>query len=700
MLTWAPGGGEISFSLRKVILLVLRYQLEPVGKTAPAASEVSMRPCPAVHFPACRWAAALLFLILAMGGSQVQAEQPKPVDCPDLRPAGGLRLATGLPQGAYEKFGKSLAEQGRKTHIQVCNTDGSIKNIQILSDDQADLAIVQSDIMLDAWSHAERPKTRKGHEIQERRLHPENISLVRWLFSERLHLLVGPDTGIYSVANLKGKRVWLGPEGSGSRNLALEVLNAAGFGDTDFQDYCPKCLPRQALESLATGEVSALFWTTMVPIPKAFRASASTPETVQDKCNKAWSDVSPIAGLMCEHPEVRLLGLDPNLLYNLTRNPRYVEVVIPRNVYPNQNYAVPTLGVQAMMVTRMAADDARVEEVYELLSSKRKDTERSFGTELDLVNTKLEGESTDILLPHLHAKVSGKLRPSKLLPIIKLLAALAVVAGLSWLFLRPGPGTKAYGTRARVAACLFVLLMLWLGLGLLLFMTERPFSVEYDTFWQASWSVLRHYAQGLQTPTMTPTGREIAFLGLGVLVLFVGWLRSALVDGSLDRLATWLSRRLTRSRANARRSRRVILNWDPSGEGRIKTVLPGGVKAGSLLIVTPRRPAEGLHSAGESVEILEGDPRSRETLEKAQVAFAESVTILTSWQPSDPNDRRLRLDPDVADGFTIMAILAVRALCQGEGVSPWVPITAELRAPRNAEAALRAGQHNVRVVYV
>jgi len=119
----------------------------------------------------------------------------------------------------------------------------------------------------------------------------------------------------------------------------------------------------------------------------------------------------------------------------------------------------------------------------------------------------------------------------------------------------------------------------------------------------------------------------------------------------------------------------------------------------SLLVVTPIPPSEAPGCGGASIEFLAGDPRSRETLEQAQIASAKSVTILASWLPSEIADRRKRIDPDVADSFTIMAILEVRALCQGDDIYSWVPITAELRSPKNTEAAMHAGRANIRVVY-
>ena len=297
--------------------------------------------------------------------------------CSDLDPKNGLRLATGPSGGSYDKLGEILADQANGAHIplQLCRTEGSIDNIAAISAGKADLAFVQSDNMLDTWSHP-------GSSVSPPAVVPQRITLLARLYSERLHLLVTEDGGIYSIANLKMKDVWLGPQGSGSRKLAFEVLHAAGFDDNDIylMDYCPQCSFDKALGDLVTGKITAVFRATSVPT-----SDSRFGKTAEQNCRM--STKSPIVDNMCRDPEIRLFSLDDVLLHDLIQNPRYCAALIPRNVYANQNYAVQTLGVEAMLVTKMADTDKQVRALYDLLHKNRASIEKRFGTVLDLLDT-------------------------------------------------------------------------------------------------------------------------------------------------------------------------------------------------------------------------------------------------------------------------------------------------------------------------
>jgi TRAP transporter TAXI family solute receptor len=480
-----------------------------------------------------RFTRILLLLMTFAGPLGHATQQPKP--CSEPKPE-GLRIATGPVGGAYERLGTALAEPAAKAGIplQVCTSEGSIDNEAILSQGRADFGFVQSDNMLDQWFHSAHPGASKGIYTIDAGHEPKNILLVSRLYSERMHLLVAEHSGIYSIANLKGKKVWLGPDRSGSRNLAFEVLRAAGFEDTDIHhmDSCSSCSLQQALDDLSSGHIAALFRTTSVPK----RNRAGNHSSLR-RC-EATAESGSLAYTMCVDPEVRLLSLDDTLIRNLTQDARYCETLIPRNVYPNQNYAVATIGVQALLVTTMASDDPRVKAVYSLLDDNRAIIEERTGSRLDLLGQKLDGIAAEELTSHIHDEVINKLLVSSSSILARRVCVILLILIVLWSLLLPN--SKGYETRVRFAACLILLVLLWLALGYALYRTEGPYSVEYRNPWEASWSVLTHYSHGLQTPTMTPAGREIAFVGLGIFVLFVGWLRSALLDGFLDRTTTEL----------------------------------------------------------------------------------------------------------------------------------------------------------------
>src|SRR5262249_30646546 len=54
---------------------------------------------------------------------------------------------------------------------------------------------------------------------------PDDVAGIAPLFPEPLHLLVRKGKGIRSVADLKGRRVTLGPRHSGARQNAIAVVN-------------------------------------------------------------------------------------------------------------------------------------------------------------------------------------------------------------------------------------------------------------------------------------------------------------------------------------------------------------------------------------------------------------------------------------------------------------------------------------------
>ena len=113
-----------------------------------------------------------------------------------------LTLAAGSPTGEYYAFSQAFAEvvsrNNPQIQIEVIETDGSQNNMTLLRDNQVQLALVQSDTPVEPPARA-----------------------VALLFPEMFHLMARTDSGITSVADLRGKRVALMPEGSGSYALFL-----------------------------------------------------------------------------------------------------------------------------------------------------------------------------------------------------------------------------------------------------------------------------------------------------------------------------------------------------------------------------------------------------------------------------------------------------------------------------------------------
>lgn len=115
-----------------------------------------------------------------------------------------IRFATGIEGGMYDLLGSSiqgsLAKRTRSS-IEVKSTNGSKENFNLLAGGEADLAIVQGD----------------PDRIEE-------VSVITPLFREYLFVIARKDSGIETVGDLAGRKLCIGPRGSGSRAAALKLL--------------------------------------------------------------------------------------------------------------------------------------------------------------------------------------------------------------------------------------------------------------------------------------------------------------------------------------------------------------------------------------------------------------------------------------------------------------------------------------------
>ncbi|MFV0295800.1 MAG: TAXI family TRAP transporter solute-binding subunit [Hyphomicrobiaceae bacterium] len=150
-------------------------------------------------------------------------------------------IATGSTSGAYFGFARRYADILRRSGIRliVRPTAGSIENLKLLTapDRGVDIALLQGG-------------------ITNKKLSPDIVSLGR-LFPEPLWVFYRGDQKIDSLNQLRGKRLAIGPVGSGTRHLAMALLGA-----NNIDAHAATLLPisgKEAALALGKGEVDAIF---------------------------------------------------------------------------------------------------------------------------------------------------------------------------------------------------------------------------------------------------------------------------------------------------------------------------------------------------------------------------------------------------------------------------------------------------------
>ena len=142
-----------------------------------------------------------------------------------------LAIATGGPAGLYYPFGGGMAslwsevlpEVNAKAEV----TGGSVTNVIQVARGESDLGIAMADVVSSAYSGTGR--------------FPEPLPL-RVLFTAYpniVHILSLRSSGIETIADLRGKRVAIGAQGSGTAVAATNVLNGLGLS---LQDIAPRYL--------------------------------------------------------------------------------------------------------------------------------------------------------------------------------------------------------------------------------------------------------------------------------------------------------------------------------------------------------------------------------------------------------------------------------------------------------------------------
>ncbi len=125
---------------------------------------------------------------------------------------------------------------------------GSVDNVNAISSGLRNSGFAQSDVAYWAYTGT---GTMEGKDPQK------DLRTIAALFEEHIHLVTLADSGINSVADLKGKRVSLDEPGSGTYVDGKLILEANGLGVKDVTAEALK--GNAASEALRNGKIDAFF---------------------------------------------------------------------------------------------------------------------------------------------------------------------------------------------------------------------------------------------------------------------------------------------------------------------------------------------------------------------------------------------------------------------------------------------------------
>lgn len=214
-----------------------------------------------MRWPPRRWLVVLVAVVLLAGGvvAVVAAQRPAPLT--------RLTIAAGNEGGVYYAYGEGLATAAREAYpgvrANVLATAASVQNLRLVLAGTADVAFSLADSAALAVT-GRGPFTRA-----------EPLRALAWLYDNYTQLVVRANSPAHQVADLRGRTVSLGAEGSGTELIAGRVLLAAGV-DPSTGIHPVRLGLRESVSALRDGRIDAFFFSGGLPTPAITRLTADT----------------------------------------------------------------------------------------------------------------------------------------------------------------------------------------------------------------------------------------------------------------------------------------------------------------------------------------------------------------------------------------------------------------------------------------
>jgi TRAP transporter TAXI family solute receptor len=234
-----------------------------------------------------------------------------------------INVLTGGTSGVYYPLGVALtkiyAESIPDARPTAQATKASVENLNLLDTGKGEIAFTLGDSLALAWAGDADAGFKKKL---------EGLRTVAAIYPNFIQVVASKESGIKTLADLKGKRVSVGAAKSGTEINARAILAAAGlkYEDLGKVEYLPFA---ESVELMKNRQLDATLQSAGLGVASIRDLASSVPITVVEV---------PAA-------DVEKIGLP------------YVPVTIPAGTYTGQDADVPTAGVQNFLVTRADLSD-------------------------------------------------------------------------------------------------------------------------------------------------------------------------------------------------------------------------------------------------------------------------------------------------------------------------------------------------------
>ena len=234
-----------------------------------------------------------------------------------------INVLTGGTSGVYYPLGVAIGKiysdkiSGVKTQVQA--TKASVENLVLLQQGRGEIAFTLGDSLKAAWD---------GDEEAGFKAKLDKLRTIGAIYPNYIQIVATADSGIRTLANLKGKSLSVGAPKSGTELNSRAILGAAGLSYKDIGkvEYLPFA---ESVDLMKNRQLNATLQSAGLGVASLKDLSSSTEITVVSVPKAVVDKIGP----------------------------PFVAANIPANTYTGQDKDVPTAAVINYLVTSSAVSD-------------------------------------------------------------------------------------------------------------------------------------------------------------------------------------------------------------------------------------------------------------------------------------------------------------------------------------------------------
>ena len=235
-----------------------------------------------------------------------------------------INVLTGGTSGVYYPLGVGLSQIYSKAipeaKSSVQSTKASVENLNLLQAGRGEIAFTLGDALSDAW---------KGNAEVGFKAPLDKLRGIAAIYPNSIQIIASAQSGIKTLADLKGKRVSVGAPRSGTELNARAVFKAAGLSYQDLGkvEYLPF---GESVELIKNRQLDA-----------TLQSAGLGVASIRDLATSVKIVVVPVPADV-----IAKIG-----------DPAYQAMTIPAGTYEGQDAAVPTTAVNNFLVSHSGVSD-------------------------------------------------------------------------------------------------------------------------------------------------------------------------------------------------------------------------------------------------------------------------------------------------------------------------------------------------------